>query len=91
VYDACGRFSVIAKNKADEWRCGVVDGNHAKWIAIKEAMINKMHCVRETDERPRSCGVCDMWLSTWTYWNTATIENSVVVGGTAVVVRGKVS
>ena len=52
VCNACGCLGVVAEESADEWRCRVVDGNDAEWIAIEKATVNEMHCDRKS-------GVCN--------------------------------
>lgn len=39
---------VVAEEGADEWGCGVIDGNDAERIAIEQTTIGEVHRGRET-------------------------------------------
>ena len=63
VLDDCGDFIVVvAEESADERRCGVVDGDDAEGVAVKEATIGDIHCDRQANEQLISCDVCDKWF-----------------------------
>jgi hypothetical protein len=50
---------VVAEESADEWGCGVVDGDNAERVAVEQATIDEIHCDRQIDERLMSCDVRD--------------------------------
>lgn len=43
--DGCHCVIVVAEEGADEWWCGVIDGDGAEGVAVQQATISEIHCV----------------------------------------------